>query len=676
VTITDPFGTPGPVRDRTDVDPFGIPSDSGRATRTGDTEDRAEIPRDQWGRYLLPQLDGGKPAVNKGYTRVSTTKQALSNTIGIQKWAGRRIVDGLVQDADLNAAAMRARAVVDPKQREQALGKVAEGAYILGGGKERSGLGTEFHEITEDRNKGTLDRGKIDPKWIPELTAYEKLLEVNDIQVLPEYLERVVKCPYNHGGALDNIVRYWNPLTEEWELVIADLKTGRDLDLGWLEILIQLWCYANAEAMWTTTAIERNDPKDPDKITGVQGYYEDMPRDLRTDKALIFHCPLDGSATLYVLDLSGVERYVKAAVEARRANSEAKLKVTALNTYRPDAFVFQPIETRSGVVVVESDSGPVQYPNGVTVYASPRMDEHTAAGARPVCPGDPSHYAEAHNPGGSWFGQPLDHGKTADQLAQEQILAERQQLAAETLARADAMARAEGRNDDDDEAPAPTHDPVTGRKKRTCGHCHKPGHTQKNCPENPASPKYVPPLATAAALQDPPPEPAGDPAPDNDCNCHNDGDWHPRGSGGCLLAPLALAQANQAGAEQPYCTLPHVCRWSANHPDAMGQWVCSESGKPGKAAWERKQTKVTADSPSYGHPDGDRVTHLNPPPPAEPSPWAGVQAPDMVAWAISNATDSGALLKHRADSMTAGTWTPEHDNTARIKYGELTAIGK
>lgn len=27
------------------------------------------------------------------------------------------------------------------------------------------------------------------------------------------------------------------------------------------------------------------------------------------------------------------------------------------------------------------------------------------------CPGDPTHYAHSHEPGGAWFGMPLDHGK-------------------------------------------------------------------------------------------------------------------------------------------------------------------------------------------------------------------------------------------------------------------------
>jgi hypothetical protein len=30
-----------------------------------------------------------------------------------------------------------------------------------------------------------------------------------------------------------------------------------------------------------------------------------------------------------------------------------------------------------------------------------------------VCPGDPEHYRRAHDPGGAWYGQPLDHSPAA-----------------------------------------------------------------------------------------------------------------------------------------------------------------------------------------------------------------------------------------------------------------------
>jgi len=608
MTSPDPFGPPAAPRLPDRGDPFGLPSDSGRATRTGDAEDRAEVPRDQWGRYLMPQQDGTKPAPNKGMTRVSTTKSALSNTFGIQKWNGRRIVQGLAINPDAVAAAMRAAAMPEGPEREKAFGRIADGAFQTGGGKERAGLGTEFHEITEDLNRGTLIRENVDEKWTPDLGAYDQLLIDNDLTPLAEYLERQVLCPYNQAGTFDNIMRYWNPDTEEYELVIVDLKTGRKLDLGWLEILIQLWSYANAYAMWTTTKVIR-DPKDETKITEIEGFYEPMPRELRTDKAFVIHTPLDGTASLIELDLSGVERYVRAAVEAKRANAEAPKKVRTVATIRPDAFT--------------PPAGPVN----VTQNLNP-----TAAGVVQTTA-----------------------TTTPQMLADEAKANERRIAAVEALSRPGQVgvpATAE-----------PEKDPTTGRRKRTCGHCRKPGHTQKTCPENPASTKYVPPIIAGAPM--PQPIPAGEPAPENNCDHLRDGDWHPYVEGQCspdgpadsaddAAPPPARVVLTDPGG-QPYCTQNHACQWTSQHPNALGQWVCSVSGKPGRQAWENQTTAVTPVPPLYGAPPVEQP-----------------QTPMMTpAQQVEKATTVDQLLKIRDYNIEAGTWSTELEELGRLRYQKL-----
>ncbi len=648
MTITDPFGTPGPVPLPDRGDPFGVPSDSGRATRMGDAEDRAEVPRDQWDRYLLHHLDGTKPAANKGFTRVSTTKSALSNTFGIQDWAKRRVIEGIGKDETLVQEAIRASRMPDGPDKEKALRRVASAGFDLGGGKERSGLGTEFHELTEAFNRGE-DVG--DPKWDAELDAYTAMLYENNIRIRPEYLERQVLCPYNNAGTFDNIVEWWNPDTEEWELVVGDLKTGRSLDLGWLEIEMQLWLYANAYGLWTTTNIVRNDPKDPDKITDVEGFYEPMPLELRRDKALIFHVPLDGTATLYVIDLSGVDTYVEAAVTAKRANAEAKNKVRRISTYRPAAFVAQDPLNAAVASTVEPA---MKKAFGV---GSPASQGWPAPEQPQVV--DPNVVTRAM--------------ATPDQQAQVDKAAER-------LTKVDEMARAAGRNDGDVPEDSPTsdasvttppvtieRDPVTGRKKRTCGFCHKPGHTQKTCPENPASAKYQKPELKVV------PEPAGEPAPGSRCNCLGDDDWHPIGTGGCLLPP---GSAPETAIGLPYCTLPHDHQWTSQHSDAPGQWVCSTSGKPGKQAYEAGATALTNEPPTYGAPDyavGDSVTvagieftkH------SEGPTWAA--PPDMVLWGIKQAKTQTDVLLVRGQAIQEGTWNDVvHDPSAKARYIALT----
>lgn len=628
----------------TTADPFAVPSDSGGQPRPrGDAEDRADIPRDHYGRYLIPHMDGTKPATNKGFTRVSTTKSALSNTFGIQEWSKSRVVDGIGADPDLMEQAIRAHAMPSGTEKNATLRRIADDAFVVGGGKERSGLGTGFHQLTEDRNKGqTVD---VPPEQVPDIDAYDRMLIDNHITILPKYLERVLMCPFNQGGTVDNIVRMWNPATEDWELLVADLKTGRSLDRAWLEIKIQLWSYANAYGMWTTTEIHRNDPKDPQKITGVDGFWSPMPRELRTDKALIFHVPLDGTAALYVVDLSGTERHVRAAVEAKRANAEARHGVRSVYTYRPEAFMVTPVyDMTSELLNPAVDQQVVDQQ-----LAAKAAVERVAAMAAPLLTTDD---------GPKWNAE----DGTPEQQAQLDNPKERLAVAAETLARAP-------QTDGEDKPLAP----LAAAGKRGCGVCGRTGHKRgsKRCLGD-ADPLKT--QGTDRETEDRASTFQGDPDPAEEssiatCNCLGDGDFHPVGSGGCLLPVDHLLNARQTAIDEnppPWCTMVHDCQWTSQHPDAPGQWVCSETGKPGKLAYKARQTQVTAESPLYGAPPANVW-------PVPPEYVVG-NPPDMVLWAINNAETKADVLRIRQEALTAGIWKEaEHDAPALRHYRILTS---
>jgi len=723
--MTDEFATPGPS-----------PRDY---VPRGDAEARAKVPRDQWDRYLMPFPDGTKPAKNKGLTRVSTLKSGLSNQTGIKVWTGQKIVEGLGQDTQLVEDAMRAATIIDPEDRKRALRKVADRAFVAGGGKDRSGKGTEFHEVTENLNRsGLRDAEMVNPddSLKPDLGAYYQMLSDNDVQILPDMLERQVLCPYNSAGTFDNMVRWWNPDTEEWELCIADLKTGRSLELGWLEILMQLWSYANAYALWTTTkVITASDGT----ITDVQGYYEPMPLELRKDKALIFHVPLDGTATLYVLDLSGVERYVAAAVEAKRANAEAKHKVRKVATVTPAAFV-QPDDPGlmgSSFVGNTVTFTPAQVGNAVA--------EGIMHGRVQVATTATTEAFHQPEPDGPWAPVRQDttitgaefviNGPTPtpDQVAQAVKAAERMTVAEQTLARAAEAAgvtvKVDGRqitehpmfqggqtqfqaeraadtvtrvaaasnpNDEDaedgvpysrqgltprqissadnrsDGTPPSGLDPVTGRKKRTCGHCRKPGHTQKNCPENPASDKFQgdvgetsPPPAAQAYV------PPGEHGPALGTEPLTGAE---READALLAQPenrlaiaveaagygLATAEDRRLLAEQPWCALPppHAHEWTSTHPAAPGQWVCSVSGKPSEQ--------------SYRNPGSNQVAVGTIAPPAWTAPSDTIDYAAVVLGRIDAANTQAELLRLRADAIEAGHWVESlHNDRAMARYQAL-----
>lgn len=680
--MTDyPFGDPTPTY------PFGDPVGGGDSYDYA--EQRAEVPRDQWDRYLIPSADGVAPATNKGRTRVSTVKKVGSSTANLQDRAERLIVQGLA-DPHLHELAVAAAALPEDspsqaKVKKAALRKVAARAFDKAGGNDRRELGTKMHELIDALNRNRFGDGpevEVPEELQPHIDAYYAALDARDLTPVPELMERVVLCPYDMGGAFDNIMRWWNPDTEAYELVVVDLKTGRTLDFSRVEFLTQLWAYANAYFMFVTTGIEKDDTG---KIVRVRGYVEEMPLELRTDRAIIIHVPLDGTAEPLVLDLSGVDRYAAAQIELKRAASEAQHKYRSLGIIRPDAFEAPVLEATKTINVPVP---PPEVPGGAG-FADPT--DHIVLNPA-------AHQASM----GMGVGEQVtEHpmfqgGKTQAQVDREQTPVQKAQadLAASRLAKVDAMASAAGRNDDPDDGvpdpvmplkaaqdaehvPAPpTHDPVTGRKKRTCGHCHEPGHTQKNCLRNPTSVKFDPSLAA-----EPVPPQAGQPV---DRPLQND--------------------EKQLQKAVPYCLKlhPKPCGWTAKFPGKIGEWVCDVTGLPAQNAYEAGLTRMTAVPPSFGHPEGVAVEHLAPtsdqaiptPPVTLDSPVPDYQVgdtvtvggieftkhseppvwptpPDMTSWGITNAQTVQDLLTHRQREIDAGRWNQAYDQQGQARYAVL-----
>lgn len=632
----DPFGT---VPDR-DTDAFGTVD--GLSRTSGDAEKRALVPRDQWDRYLMHHQDGTKPAANKGMTRVSTTKSSLSNTIGIQNWSGRRIAEGLAANEAVVIAAMKARAMPEGPARERALGKVAEAAFVVGGGKERAGLGTEMHEVTEAINRGELTIEQADERLQADLKAYYQMLADNDVVILPQFLERQVLCPYNNAGTFDNIVRMWNPDTCEYELLIADLKTGRKLDLGWLEIIIQLWFYANAYALWTTTkVIYSTEQGKTDKVVDLEGYYEPMPAELRTDKVAVFHVPLDGTATLITIDISGAERAVRAAVEGKRWNAEAKRRVTVVNRVAPPPFVSQDGFTLAPPVEqMVTSVGASATPDGPLIHAVWDSTPHPGGSV-----------TEETNPYGlDPHAYPTKDAFTAALKAEERKAA---------LAAAPAPAA----------APVVERDPVTGRKKRTCGHCHRPGHTQKNCPDNPASSKYIDMEALTGAngrtmAEIVAPASAGDPEPDVIESATLTGVSE---QGAPAMADIVLSP--EGPPPGPYVGdrgSPHVppCNGTSGWTEASGRWFCAGCGAP---AAEPIVENAVGDVVTVAGQEFVKHSVWPATPPLSPTA--------LILADIAAAPTSNDVLRIRDLAMAGGAWNPDLELAGSQRWAALHLNG-
>lgn len=275
----------------TEIDPFGAAPPA--ATR-GPREDENGVRRDGYGRYLLPHPETGKETA---YTRATTFAKSISDTYTLSMWQQRMVGIGVAQNPDLVATF----AGLKPDDRQRG-NDAAEEAKNRAGAKTGANLGTALHTFTEK-----VDRGEslfIPPPWDRDVKAYRALLDQEGIEVLPDLIERrVLNRRFSIAGTLDRIVRLTQPLDfrrgrgvvtiPAGSNVIADLKTGRDLEYGWMEIAIQLSLYAcEGDALLY----------DPE----TNGY---DPFPVRSDYGLVIHLPVgQGRATLHAVDLeSGVD---------------------------------------------------------------------------------------------------------------------------------------------------------------------------------------------------------------------------------------------------------------------------------------------------------------------------------------------------------------------------------
>lgn len=275
-----------------------------------------EPKRDRWGRYLLP--DPGQPGATSTlpWTRATTFAKSISDTFGLAKWQTRMAVKGVTMRPDLYALA--ASAPIDDKTT---LDRVAEAAKEAAGTTAGANQGTALHTFTE-----RIDRGEtvqVPPPWDADVAAYVDALDQAKLAVDAALIERIVVLKQFHvAGTFDRLVR-----AADGRLLIGDLKTGKDLSYGWLEIAIQLALYARADAVWN----------------GITEQYEPMPAvDLET--AVVMHLPVGkGTCTLYSVDIAAGWELAQlcAAVRTARTRKDLAVQLKQARTNRAPAAVMQ-----------------------------------------------------------------------------------------------------------------------------------------------------------------------------------------------------------------------------------------------------------------------------------------------------------------------------------------------
>jgi hypothetical protein len=252
-------------------------------TTTGQTR------RDRYGRYLVAHPETGRET---GYSRVTTVAKTLDDGGGLVAWKAAMATVGAFTRPGLSAAwqALIAETGGDPwyhddtsKQRAKQL--VAECAEAAGS-SDRATLGTALHSLTDlaDRDQpvphlsGTL---------AADLDAYRTTLADARIVIDTEMIEQmVILDAFQVAGTADRL----RVALPDGRHVVADLKTGANLDYSWQSIAVQMAAYANADFRYR-------------QLPAGGGERIPMP-DLDRTVGVVFHLPAgEARCTIHEIDL-------------------------------------------------------------------------------------------------------------------------------------------------------------------------------------------------------------------------------------------------------------------------------------------------------------------------------------------------------------------------------------
>lgn len=249
-------------------------------------------PLDQYGRYVLPDPSTGE---ERGWTRVSTMAQTLSDKFGLARWEARLITHGLGQRPDLVALA-HSTELTDSKALDQIAGKALAASRADVGANH----GTAVHQWTAQ-----LDAGQsvgVPRPFHTDVAAYRAALTLHELEVMPDFIERIVICPgMGCVGTLDRLVI---ALGDDGGHYVLDVKTikSRNLAYSWGEIAIQLALYANASHAWDSA----------------QRRWLPMPKGVSRSKAIVAHIPIgEERCDLYDVDIERGWRAAQLALDVR-----------------------------------------------------------------------------------------------------------------------------------------------------------------------------------------------------------------------------------------------------------------------------------------------------------------------------------------------------------------------
>jgi hypothetical protein len=236
-----------------------IPATSNDTSAFFGSNASTDVPRDQWGRYELPDPRTGEQV--DGWTRATTFAATLAEQFGLTIWKQRQVVWGLSRRPDLITLA----STISGPEDKKALGGIVDEAHIAAGTDAKANRGTAIHRACQASEAGR--HHEVPEELRPHVAGYFTALKTAGLQVVPDFVERVIIVDrYHVAGQLDNLV-----MCPDGKLRVLDKKTG-NLDYADIEFAVQLALYAHADATFNYAT----------------GRYEPMP-EVATDYAIIAH---------------------------------------------------------------------------------------------------------------------------------------------------------------------------------------------------------------------------------------------------------------------------------------------------------------------------------------------------------------------------------------------------
>lgn len=328
----------------------------------------ADVSRDQWGRYLLPDSDGRET----GWTRATTFASTLAEQHGLSLWHQRQAVWGLARRPDL----IETLATISGPEDKRAIGSVVDEAHIAAGTQAKANRGTALHKACE-----LADTGNAVPEMFHrDVAAYRNKLGSAGLSVLGDLVEKVIVVPeYLVAGTPDRYVR-----CPDGKVRVLDIKTG-NLDYAALEFAVQLALYAHAKA-W----------RDYSSNT-----YQPLP-EIEKDYAIIAHIrPDSGVCELYRVNITAGWAFARLCAEVRDARKHKHL-ITPLTPTEPSAAE---VAATAYPTIQAAPSAPALTIPGAAAYVAV-AEQHAVPIEQPP-PGNVVVPAEQR-----WFGVPLDRPAT------------------------------------------------------------------------------------------------------------------------------------------------------------------------------------------------------------------------------------------------------------------------